>query len=129
MYAYVDHMKCKGCGRTECLFKLRVNAHEKKKTGNIVYVETPECKACYLERCLIKNDRWYGKKKNRDKVNARSRAIRKGNPHYIEMARISYRKHRQARLEQKRTKYKKVDPLKDKRRKFSLVGKIRDGVW
>lgn len=106
MYEFCDHLKCTKCGRSSCLFKLRVNAYEKKKTGNIIYVTTGTCKVCYLENNRIKNDRWYGKKKNRNKVNARSRAIRKGNPHYIEIARISYWKHREARLQQKREKYK-----------------------
>ena len=129
MYAYVDHLKCKHCCQTNCLFKLRVNAWEKKKTGNIIYVETSECKVCYLERCRIKNDRWFAKKKNRDKFNANARKTRRGNPHYIEAARRSYRKNRHKILARKRAKYKKTDPHKDKRRKFSLIGTIRNGVW
>lgn len=129
MYEHADHLKCKHCGSSNCLFKLRVNHHEKRKTGKIIYVITPVCKICYREICRLKNERWFGKKKNRDKANARAREIRRGNPKYQEAARRSYQKHREARLKQKRDKHVKVDPLKDKRRKFSLIGKIREGVW
>jgi len=87
------------------------------------------CIICHREDIRIKNHRWYSKKENRDKVNARAREVRRGNPKYQEAARRSYQKHREARLKQKRDKYVKVDPLKDKRRKFSLIGNIREGVW
>lgn len=116
MYKFCDHIKCKFCGQTNCLFKLRVNAYEKRKTGNIVYITTLECKLCYQDRCRMKNDRWWSKNKNRKKVNARQRAIRKGNPHYIEAARVSYWKHRESRIQQKRDKYQS-------KRKYVRIGR------
>lgn len=75
------------------------------------------CILCHREDQRIKNERWYSKKENRDKTNARSRAVRRGNLHYQEMARKSYWKHREARLQQKRDKYIPVPVLFDGRKR------------
>lgn len=49
MYEYVDWMKCKHCKNTNTLFKLRVDYHYKKDTGNIRYKTKQICKLCYLD--------------------------------------------------------------------------------
>ena len=105
MYEWCDWIRCKECGNTNCLFKLRTDAHEKKRTGNIKYKITRICKLCYLENCKIKNERYIAKKENRNKINARNRFIRKGNPKYQAMARKYRLKNKELINEKKRTKY------------------------
>ena len=112
---------CSKCGTTEYPKWYR------KAHGQWGYASF--CILCNREDIRIKNERWFSKKENRDKTNAASRAKRKGNPYYQEKAREYYAKHRAKRLKQKKEKYQAVDPYKDKRRKFSLIGKIYEGVW
>lgn len=62
MYEYVNWMKCRTCGQTDCLFKVIVSQYYKKKTGNIQYVTTSSCKLCYLEDCKIRDARYHKNK-------------------------------------------------------------------
>ena len=104
MFEYVDYMKCKHCGSTNCLFKLRVDRYYKKITGNIRYKVTSTCKMCYLEDCMMKNDRHAPK--HRESSLARQRLFRVINKEaYNKRARGYYQKRREAVLAQKRNKY------------------------
>lgn len=107
---------CSKCGSTD---------HSKwyrKAHGQYGYASY--CIMCHREDQRIRNERMYAK--NKENINARSSEIRKGNPIYQALARKSYWKNREKCLEKKREKYKKVDPTKDKRRNFSLIGNVRD---
>lgn len=114
MYKNVDWMKCKGCGNTDCLFKVRVDWYVKKNTGNITYKYTPWCKLCFLENCLVKNDKYWVNHKdiilNKQKM---FRIINKEK--YNERAKIYYQKRRLKALEYKRNKY--IPVLKDGRKR------------
>lgn len=116
MYEYIDHYKCKHCGNTNCLFKLRRDEYEYKKTGNIKYKSTSTCKLCYLENCRIKNDITYLLYKN--KILDQQKLYRiNNNKKYNTRARKYYQKRRYKALEQKRNKYIPVefDGRKNKR--------------
>ena len=105
MYEYCDWLKCRGCGCTNTLFKIRVDHYYKKKTGNIRYKTTRWCKICWKENINIKVNNWLSIPGNREKFYELNKKYRTNNPEYLRKARERYQKRRHAALEQKRSKY------------------------
>ena len=117
MYEYVDWMKCKHCGNTKSLFKVRVDWYYKKQTGKIRYKTTQICKICYLENCLISNDNWRSNPDNKIKgLEDRKIDYALNIEWYRRRARKYYHKHKIKRLEKRRENYIRVSI--DKRRRY-----------
>lgn len=125
MYEHADWITCKSCGNTNCLFKLRVDHHLKKRTGNIKYKITRICKPCYQENCRIKNDRQW--RLNREKVLLRLKIYRLINREkYNAQHRKYYQRYRLKALENKRIKYHFNKKIRKKTRIERV--KLRDSI-
>ena len=104
MYEFISHYKCRHCGNTNCLFKLRRDEYQYRKTGNIIYKSTSTCKLCYLEDCKIKNDKSY--LVNKDKILKKQRLYRIENKEkYNKQARGYYKKRKRKVSEYNRNRY------------------------
>lgn len=104
MYELVSHYKCKHCGNTNCLFKLRRDEYLYKTTGNIKYKTMSTCKICYLENCRIKNYNFWDKNKESLLLNQTIYRITH-KEEYNKRARGYYKKRRLKTIEQKKNKY------------------------
>ncbi len=51
MYKFVDWMKCKDCGETNCLFRFDMDYNHLKRTSNKLFRNSGWCKKCYLLYC------------------------------------------------------------------------------
>ena len=116
MFEHSNHVKCVGCGNSDCLFKLRVDAYYKKRTGSIRFKTTRWCKLCYLENCRMKNDRNPLTREQLDRINKRNRELYKNPDSWYRRSHDKYiQKNRVQILEKKKEKYV---PRKRRKRKW-----------
>jgi hypothetical protein len=116
MYEYVDWMSCRGFKQTNCLFKTRRDEHYYRRTGSIRYKTEKWCKLCYLENNRLKNLKDYEKNKKKRLASQKTfRTVHK--EEYNERAREYYQKRRIAAIEQKREKYAREHPKKERKKR------------